>query len=129
MEFLERLVEAQTELAKEKKNLLKEIREALQKIKRELRVRKGVSSERVLFSIRHTGKTGLRLSEIYITDDDASTWFSFSPAGGKKLERIGPDFIEGMLRFWTITELEELLNSLVDKNITVENTVIEAREI
>lgn len=130
MEFLKRLVEAQNELTKEKRALLKEVAAILQVIKRELRVQKGgLYFKKVLFSVKYTGKTGLRLSKIKLTDDNASTWFSFTLPDGKELEEIGPDFIEGRLRFWTIAELQELLDSLFDKNITVENMIVEAKEI
>ena len=129
MKFLERLTGAQDELTKEKKNLLKKIATALQKIKRELRVQKGeLYFKEVLFSIKYTGKTGLRLSEIKLTSDDANTWFSFV-ADGEKLKRIKPDHIEGVLTVWRMEELQELLNSLINEDATEENTIIEAEEI
>lgn len=130
MNFLERLIEAQNELTKEKKGLLKEVAVTLQAIKRELRVQKGeLYFKEVLYSIKYTGRTGIRLSKINLTHDDANTWFSFALPKGKELEEIGPDFIGGRLKFWTVAELQELLDSLFDKNITVENMIVEAKEI
>lgn len=51
MDFLGRIVKAQAELVKEKETMLNEIQEALQKIKRELRVQKGSHLGEVSFLI------------------------------------------------------------------------------